>query len=429
MTTAPPHDEHSAVSVRTLAVALASVSFIVSYLIALHLYDLRVYEHSDVWFEADTNFFMVEFARFPVIDARHPTLSLVVYSLASALARGITTLGVTSAAVPDLREWLALLVAPVASAIRTMLLFGLFRRLIGRVGPAVLLVVLDMAASATVILGGIPESYGLTAACLAAMYWLVLDDAIRPRGVRDAQWLLLGAAAIGVTITNVIPLALLRVAALRRIGAPPRRALVGALAVTVGAVMLTAALAFGGSRRFIAPELSVRTLEITQSVLHPVNTVDVSELAMALSHVFVAPAPARSDNRATRRENPDFGFIFWYRGPPVDEAGSLWRGLLTIAMLILGAVGFAQRRSAAPLALVALGIIGCNVFMHLVWGWHYFVYALHWQTSLLVLIAGLALWNRRGRTAGDLILAGFVLVTVVNSWLQLRHLLAQLATA
>ncbi len=60
-------------------------------------------------------------------------------------------------------------------------------------------------------------------------------------------------------------------------------------------------------------------------------------------------------------------------------------------------------------------IVGLNYAIHLLYGDHYLVYALHWQTSLLFVMAGVALLPQRARFAGQLALAGFAVITAVNS--------------
>jgi hypothetical protein len=108
---------------------------------------------------------------------------------------------------------------------------------------------------------------------------------------------------------------------------------------------------------------------------------------------------------------------------------SYWRTLLTLLLLGGGTLGFAFfRRDLALVAAAPAGIVGLNFAMHELYGDHFILYALHWQTALLVLLGGLAFWRGRCRIAGDAALAVFAVLVVWNSSVQMQWLLARLAS-
>lgn len=379
----------------------------------------------DVWFQADPNYYLDVFTEPPVwFNYRHPTLPLLTYPPLTLLGRASAILGVPLEAT---RLQLALLVVPVVGALRTLILFSLFRKFLERLWPAALLCLLDIAAFATVTTGSVPESFPLSAACIAAMYWLALDDEPRPGWVWPTLWLVTAVFAVGTTLTNVIPLAVLLGASLVRRGARLRE-MVQAAAVAGGALLVTGLLALAGGAFYGYP-VSIRESLKDKRFYHPPAGEVTTELAWAVAHTFIAPRPGIEPTWADRTQNPDFDFLFSYAPPYEHGRASLWRAALTVGMLLTGAAGFAWRRATAAWLLAPAAILALNCGMHLFYGDHYLLYALHWETSLLFVLAGAALLPPRGRTVATAGLLVFTAVTAVNSWRVLEWLFARLAAA
>jgi hypothetical protein len=415
-------------TIRGFALLLAALSFALTCAVEIRLFHLRVFHQWDVWFQTDPNYYLDVFTEPPVwFNYRHPTLPLLTYPPLTLLGKALALFGFADGSPEAARLQLALLVVPAVNALRTLILFSLFRKLLARPWPAALLCLLDIAAFATVTTGSVPESFPLSAACIAAMYWLALDDAPRPGWVRPALWLVTAAVAVGTTLTNVIPLAVLLAAALVRRGF--RLAEIARAAGILGAALLaTGVLALAGGAFYGFP-VSIRESLKDRRFYHPPAREVTAELAWAVAHTFVAPRPGIEPTWADRTQNPDFDFLFSYAPPYEHGRASLWRAALTVGMLLTGAAGFAWRRATAAWLLVPAAILALNGAMHLFYGDHYLLYALHWETSLLFVLAGAALLPPGGRTAATAALLAFTAVTAVNSWIVLEWLFARLAAA
>jgi hypothetical protein len=283
---------------------------------------------------------------------------------------------------------------------------------------------LDIAAFATITVGSVPESFALTAACCTAMYWLVMNDTIR-RWQYPVAWVLLGFAAVGITVTNVIPLVVLMVGALLRRRVAVARAVLVTGAVAGSVVILNAGIALAGS----GPDIVVGAgLTQTADKLRPVATPVAQEIAWSVAHTFMAPTPIEERTWTNPAQNPEYETIFSFTPPYRHGWPSWWRALSTAVLLLLGTVGLVRYRPVRMMALAPLLIVLANGGLHLFFGDHFVLYLLHWETSLLVLIAGVCFLPGRVRKVGELALAGFVVACAVNSASLLGDLFSRLAS-
>ncbi|MCK4410457.1 MAG: hypothetical protein KAW67_10235, partial [Candidatus Eisenbacteria sp.] len=107
------------------------------------------------------------------------------------------------------RRSLGLIVVPAAAGLQTFVLLRLFRWLGLSLRSALLLALLSSLSFSKIIFGSMPESYCLTALCLLLGYVLFLRTRGR-RGVRvELTWIVLGVLSAGVTVTNIVPVAIL----------------------------------------------------------------------------------------------------------------------------------------------------------------------------------------------------------------------------
>jgi hypothetical protein len=412
------------------AILLAAVSFVVTYWITLQLYDQRIFYRWDVWFDADPNLYLPAFADGTTsswVILRHPLLIPLIYPVVRVVAWLVSALGLSGASEQELRVWAALLVVPVANALRTALWFLVFRRMFDRLRPVVLLCLLELAAFATVSVGSVPESFPLSATCIAAMFWLMMDDAPRPRWLRAMSWLAVGTVAVGVTVTNVIPLVALLGGTLfrRRVGIVRASGMLAAALLVAMLVSGLAALRGVGSR----DALEEGVLQ-TQNAVRPISSLGaLRELAWSVAHTFVAPRPGERPYFASPAQGPHEEYIFSYSAPYRHGMASLWRAMLTAVVLAIGVMGWRRHQDRVPLLAVPAAIIGGNLVLHLFFGEQFALYMLHWSGALLWVVAGAAMLNRQRPARGTLVLDAFTLVTAVNSAWLIRLLLDQLRVA
>jgi hypothetical protein len=405
------------------ACALAAASLTVSLLAGFQLFDLRVLFQSDVWFHVDHALYRWWFTETPTVTIRHPLLPIAGYGITSGLATVLELVGFGRDHDWLVRQWLVMLFVPIANAARTAVLYAVFRRLTGRQWLPVALCVLDIISSANIVSGFAPESFPFTALCLAAMLWMMVAS-MGGKAVHLVWWILTGTAAVGITTTNVILLVALLGSTLLAVAEPWGRALVrttaaAAVALAVNGCIVAVAIAASGDTGKLA-------IGATTDAMHSITMQETTELAFAIGHSFLAPPPSTDAVLKSREENPDYDFAFSYRhthGWP-----SLWRAALTVLLCCVGAVGLWRQREWRMLLLPAALIVVGHSALFLVWGDHYIVYTLHWSAVLLVAMSGIA--NLRvGRTAASALLAAFVVLTALNSWLLWQHLTATLAQA
>ncbi len=396
------------------ALTLAVLNFSLSYIVAIALYGLRVFHQGDVWFNADANFVLVVFSQPPDgFNYRHPNLGSFVFPIVSTVAQGVDWLSPGPCDGLALREHVALLVAPAFGAIRTVALLAVFRSLLGRLLPAVLICVIDMFSVGSLVGGMVPESFGLTALCLAVMYWLAAGPTHVSSKAEWSLWSLTGVLAVGATITNIVPFIIMLGSRLlqRKVTLDTAaRYLVVAIAVVIGGTALVAVLA---GQMWDNPVDVVGAVENQPSFIALREATRIVDVMRAIGHTFIAPLPAElGAGEEWLKRNPDYHFFFGYPEWSERLTETFWRPLLTFALMAAGAValvraGHFHRRVAVPVLLLAF-----NVGVHLLFGDSLILYALHWQLALLVMISGVALLPKH---LGDIALAAFALGTAANT--------------
>jgi hypothetical protein len=413
-----------------VVVALLMVfSFLVTWSIQARLLDLRVFYSWDLWFQSDPNVNLDALTRqrlHPQIVFRHPIVGTIGYALTMGVARAIQWLRLSNGTVLEIGQWLVLLIMPTAASIRTWLTFDLVRRLVGRAIPAVLLCLLDAVAFHAVIVGSVPDTFTLTGLCTVGMLWLMMDDAPRRPWVRRASWLAMSIVAVGITITNAVPLLLAMIGRAVRRGESVRQALYAFAAVAAVAFSLNGALVlatFGPSA-----VVDVGMVATREDLRRPAGPV-VGELAWAVSHTFIAPRPVAEPSWTSPAQNPEYDLVFSYAPPYQQGLPGAWRTTLTLVILAAGIAGFRLARAHATLLAVSAAMFTFAVTTHLFFGDHFVLYAPHWQAPMLVALAGVALHRDRWRWFGSAALALFTVICAANSFILVRDLLHRLAAA
>jgi hypothetical protein len=408
------------------AILLMCLSFASAWIVANALVDSRGIVQLDVWFHLDTDDLMLmgEFSEL----LRHPNLGLFVRRPVALLTHLLGWLGVgDDAPIQLLYYWLMLLVAPAAGALRTLASYRSLRSLTGSSWLSCLFCLLDIGAFATVAVGGVPESYPLTAACLAGLYWLFVTDAGRGR-LRWGRWIGLGALAVGITSTNVMPFAILVASALLASGFPLGGVLARGAACVLAVLGLTVASLLA-SAVLIGEPLSARIDPSTERYTRESITASAAkEVAWAMANTFMAPYPVHGPTHHTAVDNPDHDFIVLMPTVPVGDLSRWWRGLLPLMALVLGAAGFI-RGSRVPWLLPAAAIVFGNAILHVFFGHQYFMYAMHWTFSMVWIMAGAAFLPRRMRTVALSVVLTLTLATAVSSIVLMKLLLAELRAA
>lgn len=409
-----------------LLVTLCCAAFALSLALELRLFDERIPFRWDVWFHSDPNLMMPAFAGGnlpPEAAVRHPLLAPLISFGVRMLEGLLHAMGLLRGEAPERRAWTALLVVPAVNALRTGILFTLFHRISGRAGTALVVCVLDAAAFASLTVGSVPESYALSAACIAAMFWLFLAEQHVQASWAHLSWVTLGALATGITLTNLLPLTVLYAAWARR----NKIGLAATIIRTVAMVLFAAAIAIGTA--LMIPSARKSLMAGASSIVKVAQPADrklqATEVLWAMGHTFVAPAPGSELHAASPAQGPAEEHIFSYAPPYSHGLGSWWRVGITLVILAVGAVGW-RACGREDVVVVCVAIVAANFTLHLFFGDHFVLYQLHWSPALLVLAGGVALVGRRA-IAGTTVLALFTLVTVASSAVVMRNIFARLA--
>jgi hypothetical protein len=403
------------------AALLAGLSFVLTWSIVLRLHGLQVLSQYDAWFETDPKYYMAVFTRGPFwLYVRHPLLAEFGYIPVALVTAALTALGWGGESAVALREQLALLVIPTIAAGRTIIFLSLFIRVLGRLGPASMLCLIDIFSASTVTVCSVPESYAFSAAVLAAAFWLGLDDTPRQPWVRWGMWLLVAAVAIGVTSSNAVPVAILAAVWLVRHG----RSLVNSGAVAAGlvasAAVVVGAAVFASAWAFAYP-IGTPMAAFAPAFTHPPSLSAATGIAWAMAHTFLAPLPSTEPLWTMFGSEPRHDFMFSYAPPYAHGWPSVWRAAITVAMVGFGSLGCRRSPTLALVPIAAFAILASNAAAHLYYGLHYNLYAGHWQSALLVTMAGIVALHPARNWLGTAALGLYALLTASSAIALLRY--------
>lgn len=405
--------------------ALASAAFAIHLSISLKLDSLGGFAVLNTFFGADANRVLEAFSEGGGRGhLAHPNLghffSLPIRAI-TRVASLVTSGGVSAG---TLRRVLALFVVPLAAALQCFVTFRVFVRLGFPVLLSTLVTLLGCVSFSQLVFGSIPESFGLSGLALALVFLLTARKDAEETRVERVSWLAAGIFGIGVTITNVVPLAALRFVRERTLGTSARRAAGRAAGLVILVLLAVFALRTAVNLVSKAPPADLHEGVYVASYLVPDPG---RHAAMFGSAVMNGLAPSRGiwavKNGRWQGEGAPYRFTMQtprFRSP---------RNLLGLALLATLVYGFFRLRSSsdsrlARLCGASLAILAFNWLLHAFWGEEQFLYSQHWQLALLVLIGGLVLsFDGRGRRIATALVAAAVLYVGVSNAQALRRVI------
>jgi hypothetical protein len=418
--------------------ALAAASFWLHLGVAQGFEARRALSKSNVLFNADPNMFLRAFSvGWADPRIKHPNLANFVAPAVRMSAKAISSLtGLPELAV---REKLAFGVTPLFSAAGTALLFDIAIILgIGAPGAAALCL-LDLAAGSGVIFGGIAESFPLSGFGLAWMFWLAARRT-RGRRVPRWEWLACGVFVTGVTVTNIVPFAILWLCLeWRGRGRWPETARSTAK-LTAGVAAATAMIwmiCFATIRMTMADEV-----ELASRVSREERATGSEDLAARLALLTMAekkylradplprmlgfpvavtdslmpPAEPRIVSHTSEAHEPDGpSIMFTFDGAGGRPLFSVVLTMATAALLICGLAGWLVRAAGRAVGAACIGILGYHLALHSIFGDEFFVYSQHWQLVAVMLAAGVLL-RAQTRLRNTALVAAMAAIAAVNSY-------------
>lgn len=417
---------------RLLAILFVSaVGFAVNTFVATEFDRRAAYQDWETLFGSDPNWYLPRLTDGSYSSKRHPLLHVFVHVPARALASFVS--GVAGTDELRLRRQLVLLASPAASAAKTALLLAMCLALGLRLPFSILIALLDMASLSRLVFGSIPESFGPTALALTWMLYLtaraLLDDATAT--FRRTAWFVCGLFAIGVTVTNAVPFAIVLLAVLVGRGLEWTNAVIRSLGIA-GLVLLTVGILHLASQALVQPAPQERASIAAPGPANPLVAEPpaplgniapfvklrpmalLRQLPLVTGATFLGPPPTVRPAPPAAQSRPQARVQL--RMSTTELTGE-WLWCLAVVSVALGVALFAARRtpvSLRPLLLALGAILGFNLALFSVWGGaNIFMFTLHWQPCLLVLLAVGGLRSTRATSAAVTVYAALLAMEVV----------------
>ena len=412
---------------------LTLIGFAINAFVSYQFYRRNVYYILNTIFDTDPDVYSWLLLGHSHLARRHPLMSLIALPFSSAGAALAALTGNNS-----VRMWVPILFGPLVSGCQTVLLMMVLKRMRLPLLWASLIGLLAVLSLSRLVMGSEPESFGLTAAVFCGLFYLVAQYLEDGRFVA-AQWAFCGLLLAGITITNFVPFVIVMLLVLlarrRWTEAAVITVRTAAVSLLAGVILFLAMMLTLKPAILQRPAVSVAPVEPATNpaggsaagqidalewiVFQPLRIIKMAPMLDA--YVFTGPVP-------NLREPGKFGTLFpGTARPPFDilmkeEYSAEWAvpvALVTLT-LTLGTFGWLSVAKMRTFGYAALSVIAFQLLLHTLWGsGELFLYTMHWQTALVLLMAGG--WNLPARWR--IVAAGSCSVlVVVELFLNLRNL-------
>lgn len=321
-------------------------------------------------------------------------------------------------------------IAAFFAALSSVLTFRIARTLGVHRCPAYVLTAMWTFSTASLLLGVLPEAYGLA---LAALSWQMLLAARWTQGDQPALAVRVAAAVVnlGITITNVVLSGLVELVC-RLARQPARKALLAtaafsALVAAIGLGLSIASFHVWPVQNVDSSRRAVKQLYWSASSAEA-DTVRQSPADVAWTFgaiAFVAPAVAPYPSGAEA-----VPYLYDLRGRHYSLAG--WAAVLGwLGLLLLGVMAAARDRELRPLWIIAGAWIAGNIALHSYWQFRQtvFLYSAHSHIAFFVFVMAGARWAQNRHPKGGMAyaaIAGLVTLLLIVSNMQLYLALPRL---
>jgi len=411
-----------------LAVAFALASFVLHYSLERRFDRLHVFDQYNVVFQADPNERIGAMSHGWGSAGRniaHPNLANFTSPFVRAMAMVAVGVGIADGE-EALRRSIGLVIVPFAAAVTAAALFALFLRLGLSLLFASLLTILGVVSFSSVVFASIPDHFALSVLIITAAYHLFLNTT-RARAVRWWPWFVAMFVAAGITITNLMVVAILLLGSMWGSGRGRVRSAFQVVSVVAVVTLLTYASSFALNRVMNRSQLSVRksTAWATTFISGDTFFAQAVGFPMAVANTI---APARiSIGGPTPSYRPDdrYQFRFTFEDVPRQPTARSLLGLLALGIIAAGVVLSIQRRIAfGAIGIASAAIVAFNWILHGAWGDETFLYSQHWLVPILVLIAlAVAAVARRYPRVTAWGVGVFVVAVTLNSLVLLETML------
>ena len=411
-----------------VAALLALASLALHLPLERELRDAGALRAGDILFDADPRSMLKSFSEGQHLGLKHPNLMPFVappIALAAAVLAPIADVS-----EDEMRHQLGRLVSPATAALQAALTFALLCLLEFTTAQAAAATLLMLASFSSFIFGAIPESYALSSLALTIAYLL----AVLSRGALTwkwiAAWIAVGVFAMGVTLTNVVQIAIVLLAATWS-SRWPLRSGIPAVAIGIAIVALTGVSSYVLDWALV-PKDPDRSQGIVARVAKPLDVNVNRYLApdvwqrlgrfpTAIGNAFAPPRLTLSENVRARYRH--LGFTL--EATPNLVGGGDPLGLSIVLLLAAGGVCSLLAlvsRAVAVASVATLALWWALAF----WGWELFLYSQQWMIAAIVLLAGVMKAPRIGPVM-TAVVAVLAVAIAVNNLALVRVILATLA--
>lgn len=428
------HDTADRRAMVVLAACFASCAFLLNYSLERRFDSLGVLDQYNVLFDSDPNARLVAMSHGDESgrNLAHPNFSNFLNLPIRVLGKIICLSGLTDLSELEVRRPIAMLVAPVASAVNVFLMCLLFRHLGFSFFQVALLAVLNIAAFTQVIFGSIPDHFALGGLCIVIMFFLVVDLVEHDGKVRWWAWLLVGVVTMGITITNLMIVGILLGLSLalteRQIIKPVLHT--GAIFISIAVINFAIMFTMNTVFDFDVESRADSSVWVGKFLNKEGPLSRFARSPNALANAIAPPGLGMTDNAAAEMESSKYQFRFTLNGTPGIFSVRNLLGLAAIGLMLGGAVRCFLAGGVYRVLLACSGlVIAYNLAFHAIWGVEYFLYSQHWYFSGLLCLAGMMLCEGRLRFITHVVLSVFVVCVAVNNAVRIYEMLAVLKTA
>jgi hypothetical protein len=375
-----------------------------------------IFQKSNLAFDFDINRFVALWCTSPFPESENEAYYAVRHPLAVSLRLICTPLvGVGMDATVA-----ACGIAAICAGLSTTLIYRIARVLDVQPALACAFAILWALSATTLVLGVLPEAYGLALVALTYQFLMTARWVTNHPASVVAR---IGAAVanFGITVTNVV-LSGLSELFCRMDREPLQKALRGSvgfgIAVGIVAVVLSAiSLTVWPSQGIDSPTNAAKQLYWSANAYEAGERQGVANVAWEFAATsFVVPAMAKYPSGVP--ENP---YLWDFRGQNYSLVG--WAAVLGwLGLFVYGAAQAAKDKARWPIWAVAAAWIAINIVLHTYWQFRgsIFVYTGHSHPAFLVL----ALAGASKERNTHMYLALVVLVSLLMAWNNLPGYLA-----
>jgi hypothetical protein len=396
--------------VRVIATGLAVATFALHLWLARTFESLGVFEARDVLFDADISVRLLALSDWMPMGIKHPNLMFYFSPLVAMVAKLLQWVGFADMPEPEMRRTVGIFIVPLASALQSIVVLQIFLRLEVGLWRAMFLSTLMLASFSSLIFGSIPESYGLTALCMALAFLLaIVREPSWPRVRYYCAWILLCIFATGITISNIAFVGVILWAREMQDSSSWLRATAKAIGITALAFGITGMSALILDRLMPAPQAQAGIEKIefetvveaeaaeSDSVAHRLAGEIVREFQLyldqnpsgrlaffptSLAHTF-APKQIEIAENVTG----EFRLAFTLEGTPRLPRRSDPLGTTLLILMVSGAcLAMRCESSWRVMTLGAAGVLAGSWLMS-VWGREVFLYSQTWHLAAMMFLA------------------------------------------